>query len=93
MKLHYVLLSIIATALSVIAVAESSRAARAAGVIHAATVSGSSCTSGTELGTNQTEFECFVSWSDGTRCVSVVGAGVGAPSSLQCAFSGVVGVP
>jgi hypothetical protein len=44
--------------------------------------------------TKENPVECFVSWSDGTRCVSVWGTagaqpngGSGAAAALQCAFS------
>ncbi len=111
MKVKIAALFVIIAA-TLIAVAMASRITRAA-TIHAssATVSSVTCTtpysgSAAPSGSVQTTVasgqapyvECFVTWSDGTRCVSLVGqstlnGGASGSSALQCAFSGVVGVP
>lgn len=97
MKLSYITIGICATVLAVIAFAETSHTAHAAGTVSPGTPSCLTTGLGNPSFTSNSTAECFLTWSDGTRCVSLVGPPAstgGAPVvAMQCAFSGVVGVP
>jgi hypothetical protein len=98
-KLTQTMLGVIELSLGVIAIAQFSRVAHAASPAPA-TMVGSNCYGQLPTiinGTLQSNIffqagVCFVQWSDGTRCVAA-SPGTTGGAAMQCAFSGVVGVP